>query len=49
MAAHNHDDLMKWKNGLLKNQSNKSSNKKKISRYCYGFSFSRNLCDVLLK
>jgi hypothetical protein len=31
MAAHNHDDLIKWKNGLLKNQSNKSSNKKKLA------------------
>ncbi|MEJ6575878.1 MAG: hypothetical protein QNL35_05505 [Emcibacteraceae bacterium] len=28
MAAHNHHDLMNWKNGLLKCQSNKPSNKK---------------------
>ncbi len=36
MAAHNHDDLMKWKNGLLKNQSNKSSNKKKLAAIAIG-------------
>jgi|GEM_PF-540146 hypothetical protein len=28
MAAHNHHDLMNWKNGLLKGQPNKPSNKK---------------------
>lgn len=36
MAAHNHDDLIKWKKGLLNNHPNESSNKKKLAAIAIG-------------